>query len=111
VIVLVITIGTCGLLKDSFHLSMDAVPKTINLKEVENYLKKIEGVTNVHDLHIWAMSTTETALTAHLVVENYPADNQFVAAISANLRDGFGIEHPTIQFELSSQTNNCGSCS
>jgi len=111
VIVLVITIGTWGLLKDSFQLSMDAVPKGIDLKEVGYYLKKIEGVIDVHDLHIWAMSTTETALTAHLVVENFPPANQFVETISAKLRDDFGIEHPTIQFELSSQTNNCGNCS
>ena len=68
VIVFVITIGTWGLLRDSFHLSMDAVPKGIDFKEVGYYLKGINGVTEVHDLHIWAMSTTEIALTAHLVI-------------------------------------------
>jgi cobalt-zinc-cadmium efflux system protein len=110
VIVVVITIGTWSLLKDSFYLSMDAVPKQINLKEVENYLKSLDGVQNVHDLHIWAMSTTETALSAHLVLENYPFDNKFVESINKNLLSNFGIEHPTIQFELKSATNRCENC-
>ncbi len=110
VIVLVITLGTWGLLKDSFYLSMDAVPKQINLKEVETYLKSLNGVHEVHDLHIWAMSTTETALSAHLVLENYPEDNQFVESINKKLNKDFKIEHPTIQFEIISESNNCGNC-
>ena len=107
VIVLVITIGTWGLLRDSFHLSMDAVPKGIDLKEVGNYLKGIEGVTEVHDLHIWAMSTTETALTAHLVIPEETKDDFFLKKICGELNSKFGIEHSTIQIEKSAQSANC----
>lgn len=110
VIVVVITAGTWGLLKDSFHLSMDAVPKSVQFEEVRNFLASCEGVQEVHDLHIWAMSTTETALTAHLVLEKYPSNNQFVESINKKLLDEFRIEHPTIQFELVSDANNCGNC-
>ena len=107
VIVLVITIGTWGLLRDSFHLSMDAVPKGIDLKEVGNYLKGINGVTEVHDLHIWAMSTTEIALTAHLVIPDETKDDYFLKKICGELHSKFGIEHSTIQIEKSAQSANC----
>ena len=107
IIVIVITAGTWGLLKDSFHLSMDAVPKDIELKEVGNYLKGIEGVKEVHDLHIWAMSTTETALTAHLVIPNETKDDYFLKKICGELHSKFGIEHSTIQIEKSAQSSNC----
>lgn len=107
VIVLVITIGTWGLLRDSFHLSMDAVPSGINLKEVGNYLKGLSGVTEVHDLHIWAMSTTEVALTAHLVIPAETKDDYFLKKICGELHTRFGIEHSTIQIEKSAQSSNC----
>ena len=107
VIVLVITIGTWGLLKDSFHLSIDAVPNGINLKEVGSYLKSIDGVIEVHDLHIWAMSTTETALTAHLVIPGQTKDDYFLKKICGELHSRFGIEHSTIQIEKSAQSANC----
>ncbi len=107
VIVLVITIGTWGLLRDSFHLSMDAVPTGIDLKEVGNYLKGINGVTEVHDLHIWAMSTTETAFTAHLVIPGETKDDYFLKKICGELHNRFGIEHSTIQIEKSAQSANC----
>lgn len=107
VIVLVITIGTWGLLRDSFHLSMDAVPNGIDLKEVGNYLKGLNGVVEVHDLHIWAMSTTETALTAHLVIPGETKDDYFLKKICGELHSRFGIEHSTIQIEKSAQSSNC----
>jgi len=107
VIVLVITIGTWGLLRDSFHLSMDAVPTGIELKAVGNYLRSINGVTEVHDLHIWAMSTTETALTAHLVIPGEAKDDYFLKKICGELHSRFGIEHSTIQIEKSAQSANC----
>jgi len=107
IIVLVITIGTWGLLKDSFHLTMDAVPKEINLKEVGDYLKSLKGVKEVHDLHIWAMSTTETALTAHLVIPEETKDDYFLKKICGELHSKFGIEHSTIQIEKSAQSSNC----
>ena len=107
IIVLVITIGTWGLLKDSFQLSMDAVPKGIDLKEVGSYLKSVNGVKEVHDLHIWAMSTTETALTAHLVIPDETKDDYFLKKICGELYSRFGIEHSTIQIEKSAQASNC----
>ncbi len=107
VIVIVITIGTWGLLKDSFHLSMDAVPKEINLNEVGKYLEQITGVKEVHDLHIWAMSTTEIALTAHLVIPGETKDDHFLKKICGDLHSKFGIVHSTIQIEKSAQSANC----
>lgn len=109
-IVLVITIGTWGLLKNSFMLSMDAVPDKINVPKVKQYLTSLPNVKDLHDLHIWGMSTTETALTAHLVVEKFPENNQLVETINSKLHDEFGIGHPTIQLELTSETNNCEKC-
>lgn len=110
IIAFVIVIGTWNLMKDSFMLSMDAVPKNINLKEVESYLKSLDGITDVHDLHIWGMSATANALTVHLVVNSYPDDNNFIQRINENLFHKFGIEHPTIQLELASQADNCEKC-
>ncbi len=107
VIVIVITIGTWGLLKESFHLSMDAVPREINLKQVGDYLKSIQGVKEVHDLHIWAMSTTENALTAHLVIPEETKDDYFLKKICGDLYSKFGIGHSTIQIEKSAQSANC----
>jgi len=107
IIVIVITIGTWGLLKDSFKLSVDAVPANINLEEVENYLASLEGVTEVHDLHIWAMSTTETALTAHLVMPDDQKDDRFLGKICKQLHDKFEIVHSTIQIEKNPQSANC----
>ena len=107
IIVLVITIGTWGLMKDSFHLSMDAVPRGIDLKKVGNYLKSVKGVKEVHDLHIWAMSTTETALTAHLVIPDETKDDFFLKKICGELHSKFGIVHSTIQIEKSAQASNC----
>ena len=108
VIVIVITIGTWGLLKDSFNLSMDAVPRNINFEEVRNYLGSIEGVAEVHDLHIWAMSTTEIALTAHLVIPDEQKDDKFLGKICSQLHDRFDIEHSTIQIEKDAQSASCG---
>jgi len=107
VIVVVITVGTWGLLRDSFHLSMDAVPKGIDLNQVSDYLQSINGVKEVHDLHIWAMSTTEIALTAHLVIPDETKDDFFLKKICGELHSRFGIEHSTIQVEKSAQSANC----
>jgi cobalt-zinc-cadmium efflux system protein len=99
----VIVWGTWGLLRESINLSMDAVPEGIDPDAVENYLAKLEGVTAVHDLHIWAMSTTEAALTVHLVMEQAPSSDLFLNNVSDTLRDRFGIGHATTQIE-------CGNC-
>lgn len=109
VIVVMILAGTIHLLKDSFQLSMDAVPKFIPLEKVKDFLCSVEGVQGVHDLHIWAMSTTEIALTAHLVVakEYYTNDDQFLSRVSSELNQRFGIDHPTIQIEQGAQGASC----
>jgi len=107
VIVLVITISTWDLLRDSFLMSVDAVPKGISLREVENHLKQIPGVMEIHDLHIWAMSTTETALTVHLVIPEANPGDYFLKGICSDLHEKFGIEHSTIQVEKNAQSANC----
>jgi cobalt-zinc-cadmium efflux system protein len=100
---LVIVWGTWGLLRESINLSMDAVPAGIDPLAVENYLANLDGVTAVHDLHIWAMSTTEVALTVHLVMAEAPRNDLFLHDVGDELRDRFGIGHATTQIE-------CGNC-
>lgn len=107
VIVIVITAGTWGLLKESFLLSMDAVPKNINIDDVVEFLKSIDGVKEIHDLHIWAMSTTETALTVHLVMPELQNDDYFLKRICYQLQEKFGIQHSTIQIEKNAQNSSC----
>jgi len=98
-IAILVVIGTWGLLRDTINLTLHAVPHGIDPDEVRGYLAAIDGVSEVHDLHIWAMSTTETALTVHLLFPHgYPSDsvrNQ----ISAELQKQFEIAHCTIQIE------------
>jgi cobalt-zinc-cadmium efflux system protein len=72
-------------------------------------LKKLPGVSEVHDLHIWAMSTTETALTVHLVIPNEQKDDKFLGKICNQLHNKFGIEHSTIQIEKNEQSASCAS--
>jgi cobalt-zinc-cadmium efflux system protein len=98
-IVLVIAIGTWGLLRDSINLSLAAVPAGIDAVEVEKFLAALPGVTKVHDLHIWAMSTTEAAMTAHLLKPDAQIDDEVLARICEELHDRFGIGHSTIQLE------------
>jgi len=78
-----------GLARSSVNLALDAVPENVDREQVEAYLNSLPGVTEVHDLHIWAMSTTETALTVHLVRPNAGLDDGFIAATCERLdRDG-----------------------
>jgi cobalt-zinc-cadmium efflux system protein len=91
-----------GLAKDSVNLALDGVPKGIELAKVKDYLVRLEGVTELHDLHIWAMSTNETALTAHLV---RPAgfNDAFLHGVCEQLSLRFNIHHATLQIEASSE--------
>lgn len=98
VILLVIVYGTWQLFVDSLNLALDAVPKDIDIDKVEAYLESIDGVEEVHDLHVWAMSTTQTALTAHLVMPEGASD-QFLFDIRHKLEEEFGIGHTTLQIE------------
>jgi cobalt-zinc-cadmium efflux system protein len=95
----VIVWGTWGLLRESVNLALDAVPGGIDPHAVEAYLASLAGVQAVHDLHIWGMSTTEVALTAHLVMPHPPTDGKLLADISDELRVQFKIGHTTIQIE------------
>ncbi len=95
----VIFLSTWGFLRDSMNLAVDAVPRGVNPKAVRTYLTSLPGVKELHDLHIWPMSTTDTALTAHLVMEQMPESDQFLHQVSNQLELRFGIHHPTIQIE------------
>jgi len=98
-IVGVIAWGTWGLLKDSVKLALHAVPDGIDEGEVRVYLASLPGVAEVHDLHIWPMSTTETALTAHLVMLGGQPDDSFLHAVAHELDARFHIGHATVQVE------------
>jgi cobalt-zinc-cadmium efflux system protein len=95
----VITWGTWGLLRDSVNLALQAVPQGIDLTEVRQYLSSLPHVTEVHDLHIWPMSTTETALTAHLVRDVDDCDCALLDQAARDLHRKFEIQHATLQFE------------
>lgn len=107
IIVIVIVVGTWNLLRDSVNLALDAVPEGIESRAVRTYLSELPGVVGVHDLHIWAMSTTETALTAHLIMPVGRPDDAFLTRISMELHDKFGIEHTTIQVETGNFVQPC----
>jgi cobalt-zinc-cadmium efflux system protein len=91
-----------GLAKDSVNLALDGVPKGIELAQVKAYLVQLEGVTELHDLHIWAMSTNDTALTAHLVRPG-GYDDGFLHHICEELSHRFNIHHATLQIEASGE--------
>lgn len=100
VVSLVILRGTWSLLRESMRLAMQAVPEGIKRSEVLNFLKNKKGVAKVHDLHIWGVSTTENALTAHLVMPlGHPGDS-FLHHVSVELTQKFEIHHATLQIEI-----------
>jgi cobalt-zinc-cadmium efflux system protein len=106
-IVAVILIGTWGLLKQSVQLALGAVPPHIDVAAVTTYLRKCQGVQDIHDLHIWAMSTTESALTVHLVMpEGYPGD-LFMDNVTQTLKDRFSVQHSTLQVEQGTTEHHC----
>jgi cobalt-zinc-cadmium efflux system protein len=104
----VILVGTWGLLRDSVNLALDAVPEEVDAGDVRAYLAGLPGVVGVHDLHIWGMSTTETALTAHLVAAgDARGDDVLLERVSRELHDRFGIEHATLQVEHGELCHGC----
>lgn len=99
--------STWGLARDSLDLALDAVPPGIDFEAVCAVLRGLDGVVQVHDVHIWGMSTTDVALTAHLVRPCPGGEDAVLAAASRELRDHFGISHATIQLERGLATHPC----
>jgi len=107
VIVAVILASTWRLLRDSLTLSLDGVPASVNSSAVMSYLADQRGVTDVHDLHIWALSTTSVALTAHLVVPDRGAEDALLTSLTPNLKRRFRIQHATLQIERDRCEHGC----
>lgn len=98
-IVVVIVVGTWSLFRDSLNLALDAVPEGIDLPAVKSWLENLPEVSELHHLHVWGLSTTETACTAHIVKHDPKLDDDLLRRIADGLHDKFGIEHTTVQFE------------
>jgi cobalt-zinc-cadmium efflux system protein len=103
----VILVSTWSLFYEALHLLFDGVPKEIELPQVRSYLASLEGVSNVHDLHIWAMSTSQVAMTAHLVMPHGSSGDQFLETVTHELHHRFEIVHPTIQIETNLVDHGC----
>jgi cobalt-zinc-cadmium efflux system protein len=99
----VIVCGTWGLLRDGLRMALDAVPENVDPTAVRRYLEDQIGVTAVHDLHIWPLSTTRTALTVHLEMPDGASGDHFLHGLCEQLHDQFGIEHSTIQIEQNAE--------
>jgi len=99
-IVVIIFIGTWSLLKDSMNLALDSVPEGIDLEVITNYLSDLPQVSQIHDLHVWAISTTEVALSVHLIIaDSDRLPGNFLTRVQQWLHDEQGVEHVTIQLE------------
>ncbi|MCW3075596.1 MAG: cation diffusion facilitator family transporter [Bacteroidetes bacterium] len=107
ILVIVIVFGTWGLFKESLRLTLNGVPKEIDMNSVKQFLLNFDGVTNVHDLHIWAISTTETALTAHLIIPGAEDHDLMYQTIKDGLQLKFKIAHSTIQIECNKEHFDC----
>lgn len=106
----VILFGTWKLVREALDLLLDAVPPHIDPKAVERYLAELPGVTGIHDLHIWSMSTTEVALTAHLIVPWDSCSPSMLRETAAEIQRRFKIGHVTIQLEPPGQDQHCEPC-
>ena len=106
-IALVIIAGTWSLFRQSLHLLFDGVPESVVLAEVDAMLRALPGVADVHDLHVWGMSTTDIALSVHLVMPGGHPGDAFLANLAHELHDRFEITHPTIQIELDGLDHGC----
>lgn len=109
VIIAIILWGTWNLFSDSINLALDAVPKNVNLEKVRTFLESKKGVESIHDLHIWAISTSQTALTTHLVMPGGGSD-EFISTLQKELKEKFNIEHTTFQIEKRNLQQNCADC-
>ena len=107
VIVVVIVIGTWGLLRESLQLALSAVPAQIDAPAINAYLNQLEGVTDTHDLHIWGLSTTENALTVHLVMPGGHPGDAFMDECVLTLQERFSVHHSTLQIELGTTDHAC----
>ena len=104
VIVGVIAVSTWGLLRDSVNMSLQATPPGLDRDEVADFLRGRPGVAAIHDLHVWPLSTTETALTVHLLIPaGYPGD-AYTAELASAMHERFGIDHATVQIETDAAT-------
>ncbi len=108
VIAAVIVAGTWDLLRQSVHYMFDGVPDSVDLGAVRALLLSRPGVSDVHDLHIWAMSSSEIALSAHLVMPKGHPGDEFFAGLGKDLHERFHIGHPTIQVEIDCRGHGCG---
>jgi len=108
VIAAVVLLGTWSLFRQSLHLLFDGVPDSIDPLAVHDYLAALPGVSRVHDLHIWAMGTSQVALTAHLVMPQGQADDAFLKQASDQLHEQFEITHVTLQVMKRAFTVGCG---
>ncbi|TAN48765.1 MAG: cation transporter [Methylococcaceae bacterium] len=106
-IVAIVLLSTWGLLRDALHLALGAVPTHIEIEAVRRFLASLPGVTDVHDLHIWGMSTTENALTVHLVIPAGHPGDAFIDHAVYELQEHFAIHHSTLQIELGQTTHVC----
>ncbi|MES2661880.1 MAG: cation diffusion facilitator family transporter [Pseudomonadota bacterium] len=106
-IAIIIVWSSWKLLSESVHLLFDGVPENISFNEVREWLITRPGVTDIHDLHIWALSTTEVALTAHLIMPNGHPGDDFIHRAAHDLHEMFGIIHPTLQIETASKKHTC----
>jgi cobalt-zinc-cadmium efflux system protein len=106
-IITVIFVGTWGLLRDSVRLALQAAPESVNPADVRRYFAELDGVTEVHDLHIWAMSTTETALTVHMVMPNGHPGDEFLSSVIQQVEHKFHIGHVTVQIETGTSAIPC----
>ena len=104
----VIVIGTWSLFRQSLHLLFDGVPDSIDLDAVRALLQGLPGVSRVHDLHVWAMGTTEIAMTAHLVMPDGQPDDAFYVHATNALHERFDIDHVTLQVVRVAFTEPCG---
>ncbi|MCK9290987.1 MAG: cation diffusion facilitator family transporter [Bacteroidales bacterium] len=106
IIIGVIIWGTWHLFVDSVSLALDAVPKHIKIDEIEAFLMEKEEIQGIHDLHVWAISTTQVALSAHLLVPELPVKN-LLLELQQGLETKFGIRHTTFQFEDAKDEKYC----